>query len=65
MLTPFSKPRLLAAMKSAAGPWNHVALIQPSGCHVVANRSLAPASQGLAVEQCPSAGGGGAVDQRL
>jgi hypothetical protein len=45
MLTPFSKPRLLAAMKSAAGPWNHVALIQPSGCHVVANRSQSPASR--------------------
>src|SRR5262252_380642 len=46
MLTPASSPRRLAAMKSRAGPWNQVAVIQPSvGCHTVANRSQSPASR--------------------
>jgi hypothetical protein len=46
MLTPTSSPRRLAAMKSRAGPWNQVAVIQPSvGCHTVANRSQPPASR--------------------
>ena len=36
----------LAAMKSGAGPWNQVAVIQPSvGCQTVANRSQSPASR--------------------
>jgi hypothetical protein len=44
-LTPLSKPRLLAPMKSAAGPWNHVALIHPRGCQTVASRSQSPADE--------------------
>ena len=35
MLTPLSKPALLTSMNSAAGPWNQVAVIQPSSCHTV------------------------------
>lgn len=46
ILTPLSNPSRLIAMKSVAGPWNHVAVIQPSsGCHTVANRSQSPASR--------------------
>ena len=45
MLTPFSKPSRLTAMKSRAGPWNQVAVIQPSSCHTVAKRSQSPASR--------------------
>src|SRR5437764_15264509 len=46
MLTPLSNPLRLAAMKSGAGPWNQVAVIQPAvGCHTVANRSQSPASR--------------------
>src|SRR5579871_4703310 len=46
MLTPLSKPWRLTAMKSRAGPWNQVAVIQPSaGCHTVASRSQSPASR--------------------
>ena len=46
MLTPKSNPWRLTAMKSRAGPWNQVAVIQPSvGCHTVANRSQSPASR--------------------
>src|SRR5688572_10827321 len=45
MLTPFSKPALLTLMNSGAGPWNHVAVIQPSSCHTVRKRSQSPASR--------------------
>ena len=45
MFTPRSKPCLLTAMKSRAGPWNQVAVIQPSSCHTVAKRSQLPASR--------------------
>ncbi len=45
MLTPRSKPCLLTRMKSRAGPWNQVAVIQPSSCHTVAKRSQSPASR--------------------
>ena len=44
MLTPLSKPALLTLMNSAAGPWNQVAVIQPSSCHTVRKRSQSPAS---------------------
>ena len=44
MLTPFSKPALLTLMNSAAGPWNQVAVIQPS-CHTLRKRSQSPASR--------------------
>ena len=46
MITPRSNAFLLASMKSAAGLWNQVALIQPFvGCHTAANRSQSPASR--------------------
>src|SRR5688572_24778012 len=45
MLTPLSKPALLTLMNSAAGPWNQVAVIQPSSCHTVRKRSQSPASR--------------------
>src|SRR5581483_9308473 len=45
MWTPCSKPLRLASMKAEAGPWNQVAVIHPSGCHTVANRSQSPASR--------------------
>ena len=48
MLTPRSKPALLTSMNFAAGPWNQVALIQPSSCHTVRKRSQSPASRQIA-----------------
>src|SRR5437868_15045177 len=45
MLTPDSKPLRLTAMNSRAGPWYQVAVIHPSGCHTVANRSQSPESR--------------------
>src|SRR5262245_14089969 len=45
MLTPLSKPALLTSMNLAAGPWNHVAVIQPSSCQTVPKRSQSPASR--------------------
>ena len=45
MFTPRSKPSRLTRMKSAAGPWNQVAIMNPSGCQTVANRSQSPASR--------------------
>ena len=44
MLTPASKPSRLAWMKSAAGPWNQVAVIQPPECQTEANPAQSPAS---------------------
>ena len=44
MFTPASKPSRLARMKSAAGPWNQVAVIQPSSCQTDANPAQSPAS---------------------
>src|SRR5688500_6840802 len=48
MLTPFSKPARLTSMNSRAGPWNQVALIQPSSCQTVRKRSQSPASRQIA-----------------
>src|SRR5437764_1336351 len=45
MFTPDSKPLRLTAMNSRAGPWNQVAVIHPSRCHTVANRSQSPESR--------------------
>ena len=45
MFTPRSKPSRLTRMKSVAGPWNHVAIMKPSSCQTVANRSQSPASR--------------------
>ena len=45
MFTPRSKPSRLTRMKSAAGPWNQVAIITPSSCQTVAKRSQSPASR--------------------
>ena len=45
MFTPRSNPSRLTRMKSAAGPWNQVAIMNPSSCHTVANRSQSPASR--------------------
>ncbi len=45
MRAPRSKPSRLTRMNSAAGPWNHVAIIQPSSCQTVAKRSQSPASR--------------------
>ena len=43
--TPRSNPSRLTRMKSAAGPWNQVAIMNPSSCQTVANRSQSPASR--------------------
>src|SRR5512135_1224317 len=45
MLTSFSNPARLTSMKRDAGPWNQVAVIQPSSCHTVRKRSQSPASR--------------------
>ena len=45
MLTPRSKPSRLTRMKSAAEPWNQVAIMRPSSCQTVAKRSQSPASR--------------------
>src|SRR5437773_1564428 len=45
MLTPLLKPSRLISINFSAGPWNHVADIQPSECHTVRNRSQSPASR--------------------
>ena len=45
MRTPRSNPSRLTRMKSSAGPWNHVAIIRPSSCQTVRNRSQSPASR--------------------
>ena len=45
MLTPFAQPSRVTRMNSAAGPWNHVAIITPSSCHTVRKRSQSPASR--------------------
>src|SRR5262245_66335015 len=43
--TPRSKPARLTSMNFDAGPWNQVALIQPSSCQTVRKRSQSPASR--------------------
>ena len=45
MRTPRSKPSRLMRMKSSHGPWNQVAIILPSSCQTVRNRSQSPASR--------------------
>ena len=45
MLTPRSKPSRLTRMKSSAGPWNQVAIMYPSLCQTVRNRSQSAASR--------------------
>src|ERR1022692_1214691 len=45
MLTPASNAWRLTLMKSAAGPWNQVAVIQPPSCQTVAKSSHLPASR--------------------
>ena len=45
MLTPLAQPSCVTRMNSVYGPWNQVAIITPSGCHTVANRSQSPASR--------------------
>src|SRR5688572_17365919 len=45
MLTPLLHPSRLAAMKSVALPWNHVACMRPSSCHTPRKRSQSPASR--------------------
>ena len=45
MRTPRSKPERLMSANSAAVPWNQVAIIRPSGCHNVKNRSQSPESR--------------------
>ena len=38
-------PARLTSMNASAGPWNQVAVIQPSSCQTVAKRSQSPASR--------------------
>src|SRR6185503_12552803 len=45
MRTPRSKPSRLTRMKSSQLPWNQVAIILPSSCQTVRNRSQSPASR--------------------
>src|SRR5258706_2397578 len=45
MLTPLPNPPLLTSMNFPAGPWNQVAVIQPSSCQTVRKRSQSPASR--------------------
>jgi hypothetical protein len=45
MLTPRSKPSRETRAKSAPDPWNQVAIMKPSSCQTVANRSQSPASR--------------------
>src|SRR5580765_8296435 len=42
---PRSNPSRLAWMKSSQLPWNQVAIIRPSSCQTVRNRSQSPASR--------------------
>src|SRR4029079_2262380 len=42
---PRSKPSRLAWMKSSQLPWNQVAIIRPSSCQTVRNRSHSPESR--------------------
>src|SRR6478609_2007045 len=45
MRTPRSNPSRLTRMKSSHDPWNQVAIIRPSSCQTVRNRSQSPASR--------------------
>src|SRR5665213_3173937 len=45
MLTPRAQPSCVTRMKSAAEPWNQVAIITPSSCQTVRKRSQSPASR--------------------
>src|SRR6478609_2542279 len=45
MRTPRSKPSRLTRMKSSQLPWNQVAIIRPSSCQTVRNRSQSPESR--------------------
>jgi hypothetical protein len=45
METPLFHPAMLASMNSAAVPCFQVAIMRPSGCQQVANRSQSPASR--------------------
>ena len=48
MFTPASKPAWLTRTNSAAGPWNQVAVIQPSSCHTDANDAQSAESRAIA-----------------
>ena len=48
MFTPASNPAWLTRTNSAAGPWNQVAVIQPSSCQTDANVAQSPESRAIA-----------------